>query len=81
MRKIVLIVSLLCSVLTIAQDAAPKWYNEELRVLIYPRTDYVIGFVVGEIQQGESVEQTHQRLKEKAQAEAVGNIQLKNWKS
>lgn len=74
MRKIVLIVSLLCSVLIIAQDAAPKWYNEELRVLIYPRTDYVIGFIVGEIQQGESVEQTHQRLKEKAQAEAVGNI-------
>jgi hypothetical protein len=37
---------------------------------------YLQGFIVGEPQTGESIEQTHQRLKEKAQAEVLQNINL-----
>ena len=50
------------------------WYDEDWRRVSYPRDLYVQGFVIGEVQVGESIEQTHQRVKEKAQAEAIQNI-------
>lgn len=54
--------------------ALPSWCNNEWRANNYPRELYLQGFIVGEQQAGESIEQTHQRLKEKAQAEALQNI-------
>ena len=54
--------------------AIPSWCNNEWRANNYPRELYLQGFIVGEPQTGESVEQTLQRLKEKAQAEALQNI-------
>ena len=56
------------------QVAMPSWCNNEWRSNNYPRALYLQGFIVGEQQMGESIEQTHQRLKEKAQAEALQNI-------
>lgn len=56
------------------QVAMPSWCNNEWRANNYPRALYLQGFIVGEQQMGESIEQTHQRLKEKAQAEALQNI-------
>ena len=58
------------------QVAMPSWCNNEWRANNYPRELYLQGFIVGEPQTGESIEQTHQRLKEKAQAEALQNINL-----
>lgn len=74
MRILILILSLWCSILAIGQNTAPLWCDDDWRANNYPRELYVQGFVVGEIQTGESVEQTHQRMKEKAQTEAVQNI-------
>lgn len=56
------------------QVAMPFWCNDEWRTNNYPRELYLQGFIVGEQQAGESIEQTYQRLKEKAQAEALQNI-------
>lgn len=56
------------------QVAMPSWCNNEWRSNNYPRALYLQGFNVGEQQMGESIEQTHQRLKEKAQGEALQNI-------
>lgn len=58
------------------QVAIPSWCNNEWRANNYPRELYLQGFIVGEPQTDESVEQTLQRLKEKAQAEALQNINL-----
>ena len=56
------------------QVAIPSWCNNEWRANNYPHELYLQGFIVGEQQAGESIEQTHKRLKEKAQTEAIGNI-------
>ena len=56
------------------QVAIPSWCNNEWRTNNYPRELYLQGFIVGEQQAGESIEQTYQRLKETAQAEALQNI-------
>ena len=56
------------------QVAMPSWCNNEWRSNNYPRELYLQGFIVGEQQAGESIEQTYQRLKEKAQSEALQNI-------
>ena len=56
------------------QVAIPSWCNNEWRANNYPRELYLQGFIVGEQQAGESIEQTYQRLKKKAQAEALQNI-------
>lgn len=58
------------------QVAIPSWCNNEWRANNYPRELYLQGFIVGEQQAGESIEQTYQRLKEKAQAEVLQNINL-----
>ncbi|MBR2486254.1 MAG: hypothetical protein IKB46_00490 [Paludibacteraceae bacterium] len=65
-----------CNSFVEQQDIAPFWCNDTWRATNYPREQYVQGFVIGTIQAGESIEQTHQRLKEKAQAEALQNINL-----
>ncbi len=56
------------------QVSLPAWCNDEWRANNYPRELYLQGFIVGEQQAGESIEQVHQRAKEKAQAEAIGGI-------
>ena len=58
------------------QDAAPFWCNDTWRATNYPREQYAQGFVIGTIQSNETIEQTYHRLKEKAQAEALQNINL-----
>ena len=58
------------------QVAIPSWCNNEWRANNYPRELYLQGFIVGEQQAGESIEQTQQRVKEKAQAEALQNINI-----
>ena len=63
-----------CNSFVEKQDVAPFWCNDTWRATNYPREQYVQGFVIGTIQAGESIEQTYQRLKEKAQAEALQNI-------
>ena len=63
-----------CNLFVEKQDVAPFWCNDTWRATNYPREQYVQGFVIGTIQAGETIEQTYQRLKEKAQAEALQNI-------
>ena len=65
-----------CNSFVEQQDIAPFWCNDTWRATNYPREHYVQGFVIGTIQTDESVEQTLQRLKEKAQAEVLQNINL-----
>lgn len=74
MKRILAIISIFWSVWAYCLNTPPLWYNEDWRMANYPRDLYIQGFVVGEVQVGESIEQTHQRVKEKAQAEAVQNI-------
>ncbi len=74
MRTTILILSVWCSILAFGQSTAPLWCDDNWRTATYPRTSYISGFVIGEVQVGESIEQTLQRIKEKAQAEAVQNI-------
>ena len=74
MRTTILILSVWCSILAFGQSTAPLWCDDNWRAATYPRTSYVCGFVMGEVQAGESIEQTLQRIKEKAQAEAVQSI-------
>ena len=63
-----------CNLFVEQQDIAPFWCNDTWRATNYPREQYVQGFIIGTIQTGETIEQTYQRLKEKAQAEALQNI-------
>lgn len=63
-----------CNLFVEQQDIAPFWCNDTWRATNYPREQYLQGFVIGTIQAGETIEQTYQRLKEKAQAEALQNI-------
>ncbi len=65
-----------CNLFVEQQDIAPFWCNDTWRATNYPREQYVQGFVIGTIQAGESIEQTYQRLKEQAQAEALQNINI-----
>ena len=65
-----------CNSFVEKQDVAPFWCNDTWRATNYPREQYVQGFVIGTIQAGETIEQTYQRLKEKAQAEALQNINI-----
>ena len=58
------------------QVAIPSWCNNTWRATNYPREQYAQGFVIGTIQPNETIEQTYQRLKEKAQAEALQNINI-----
>ena len=58
------------------QDAAPFWCNDTWRATNYPRELYAQSYVVGELQAGETLEQTRSRVKEQAQAEALRNINL-----
>lgn len=74
MRTTVLILSVWCSILAFSQSTTPLWCDDNWRTATYPRTSYVCGFVIGEVQAGESIEQTLQRIKERAQTEAVQNI-------
>ena len=63
-----------CNSFVEKQGVAPFWCNDTWRATNYPREQYLQGFVIGTIQAGETIEQTHQRLKEKVQAEALQNI-------
>ena len=56
------------------QVPMPSWCNDTWRANNYPRESYIQGFVIGTIQANETIEQTHQRLKEKVQAEVLQNI-------
>ena len=66
---------MLWSILANSQDTPPMWVDNTWRASSYPREAYIIGFVQGEVQENESSEATHQRLKNQAQAEAIANIQ------
>ena len=56
------------------QDPIPSWCNDTWRATNYPHNKYVQALVRGTTQTGESVEQTHIRLKRKAQAEILQHI-------
>lgn len=75
MRKLAVITSILWSILAFCQDTPPMWVDNAWRAASYPRETYIFGFVQGEVQENESSEATHQRLKNQAQAEAVASIQ------
>ena len=66
---------MLWSILALSQDTPPMWVDNAWRAASYPRETYIFGFVQGEVQENESSEATHQRLKNQAQAEAVASIQ------
>ena len=65
-----------CNPLVQNQDAAPFWCNDTWRATNYPRELYAQSYVVGELQAGETLEQTRSRVKEQAQAEALHHINL-----
>lgn len=65
-----------CNPLVQNQDDAPFWCNDTWRATNYPRELYLQGFIVGEQQAGETIEQTRSRVKQQVQAEALLNINL-----
>lgn len=75
MRRLLTTISILWSILAFSQDTPPMWVDNAWRTANYPRENYIVGFVQGEVQNHDSIETTHQRLKNLAQAEAIANIQ------
>ena len=75
MRKLLTTISIVLSILVFSQDTPPMWLDNVWRNANYSRENYYIGFVQGEIQHHDSIEATHQFLKNQAQAEAISTIQ------
>lgn len=54
----------------------PDWVDATAREMKYPHDEYIIGYVIGEIGQGESVDQAIARLKNDARVEAAASISV-----
>lgn len=52
----------------------PDWYDAASRKMHYPPEAWYTGFVVGELQEGETIEDAYARLKNEARAELVSTI-------
>ncbi|MBQ0015835.1 MAG: hypothetical protein KBT04_02485 [Bacteroidales bacterium] len=59
-----------------AQSAPPAWMDAQVRETQYSKALYYSGFAFGERQPGESVDETVQRIKDKARTEAVASVQV-----
>lgn len=73
MRKILNIIFLLMAVLPLAAQM-PDWYNAASRKMHYPPDAYYTGYVEGELQKGETLEDAISRLKDAARAELASTI-------
>lgn len=73
MRKILNIIFLLMAVLPLAAQM-PDWYNAASRKMHYPPDAYFTGYVEGELQKGEALEDAISRLKDAARAELASTI-------
>lgn len=73
MRKILNIIFLLMAVLPLAAQM-PDWYNAASRKMHYPPEAYYTGYVEGELQKGETLEDAISRLKDAARAELASTI-------
>lgn len=76
MRKLffgVLLPLLACSV---NAQTPPDWWEAESRKAHYPSVMYHVGFVMGEQQAGETLENAMSRLKDEARVEAASSIRM-----
>lgn len=64
-------------VLPLCANEPPSWYDLKARHTYYPREVYFSGFVLGEQQPGESLQQAMERIKLEAQVEAASSIRMK----
>ncbi len=62
------------AVLPLAAQMPPDWYNAASRKMHYPPEAYYTGYVEGEQQKGEALEDAFTRLKDAARAELVSTI-------
>ncbi len=53
----------------------PEWCNSEYRRMTYPTDAYFLGFIQGEREEGESIEQSLARIENQARVQAVSAIQ------
>lgn len=65
---------LLIVVLPLAAQMPPDWYNAASRRLHYPNDSYYTGYVEGDKQPGEALENAMSRLKDAARVELVATI-------
>lgn len=64
-------------VLPLHADVPPSWYDLKIRNTHYPREIYFSGFVLGEQQPEENLQQAMERIKREAQVEAASSIRMK----
>lgn len=67
----------LMAVLSSYAEEPPAWYDLKVRRTRYPREVYFSGFVLGEQQPGENLQQAMERIKREAQVEAASSIRMK----
>lgn len=75
--KCCIIVCSMMAALPLRADVPPSWYDLRIRNTHYPREVYYSGFVLGEQQSGENLQQAMERLKREAQVEAASSIRMK----
>ncbi|MBO7652379.1 MAG: hypothetical protein J6S84_06695 [Bacteroidales bacterium] len=75
LKKNLLIILLLQPLFAISQ-IPPDWWEPASRQLHYPKDEWYVGFVTGEQQSGESLDNAYARLKDEARVEAVSSIRM-----
>lgn len=73
MRRLLNIICLLSVILPLAAQM-PDWYNAASRKMHYPSEVYYTGYIEGEQQKGEALEDAISRLKDAARAELASTI-------
>ena len=76
--KLCLIISLMITAtFALYADVPPSWYNLSMRNSYYPKETYFSGFVIGEQQPNENLQQAMDRIKREAQVEAASSIRMR----
>lgn len=76
MRRVLSICLMLIPMIVLAQGERPAWYDVNSRQLLYPSSEYFVGFANGFVHKGESIETAAARIKSDAQSDAAQNIQV-----
>lgn len=75
--RLFLIACSMTVVLPLYAEEPPSWYDLKVRNTRYPKEVYFSGFVLGEQQPGENLQQATERIKREAQVEAASSIRMK----
>lgn len=76
MRPLITFLLLGLPLIGIAQSQRPEWCDANTRRILYPESEYFVGFQSGFAQQGETLEKAVSRIKTDAQGDAAQRIQV-----